>query len=56
MLKEPTKGLLPSASVMFLPFAFYIGLVIKLRPRLLPFLAIGHFLIDITTLTVYFTL
>jgi hypothetical protein len=43
-------------ALMFLAFAFYIGLVLKLRPRLLPFLAIGHFLIDVATLSVYFTL
>jgi hypothetical protein len=43
-------------ALMFLPFAFYIGWVIKLRPRLLPFVAIGHFLIDLATLSAYFTL
>lgn len=43
-------------AVMYLPFAFYIGLVIKWRPRLLPFLMIGHALIDISTWSVYFSL
>lgn len=43
-------------AVMYLPFALYIGLVIKLRPSLLPFLMIGHTLIDVGTWAVYFTL
>ena len=43
-------------ALMYLPFALYLGLVIKLRPRLLPFLMIGHALIDIGTWAVYFTL
>jgi uncharacterized membrane protein YedE/YeeE len=37
-------------------FDFYLGLLLKFRPRLLPYLAIGHFLIDILALSVYFTL
>lgn len=32
---------------MFLPFALFIGLLLKWRPRLLPFFMIGHGLIDI---------
>jgi hypothetical protein len=40
-------------ALMYMPFAFYIGLVIKLYPRLLPFLVIGHGLIDFMTLSVY---
>lgn len=43
-------------AVMFLPFAFYVGLVLKLRPRLLPYLIAGHFLIDLLTLSTYFRL
>lgn len=43
-------------AVMYLPFALYIGLVIRWRPRLLPFLMIGHALIDIATWSVYFSL
>jgi hypothetical protein len=43
-------------AVMYLPFALYIGLVVKWRPRLLPFLMIGHGLIDVATWAVYFTL
>jgi hypothetical protein len=38
---------------MFLPFALITGLALKLRPQLLPYLAIGHGLIDITTVLVY---
>jgi hypothetical protein len=38
---------------MFLPFALITGLALKLRPQLLPYLVIGHGLIDITTVLVY---
>ena len=38
---------------MFLPFALLTGLVLKLRPSLLPYCVIGHALIDITTVLVY---
>ena len=41
---------------MFLPFAFYLGWVLKLRPRLLPYLVVSHFLIDLLALSTYFTL
>ena len=41
---------------MFLPFAFFVGLVLKLRPRLLPYFAILHALMDLSTLAVYLTL
>jgi len=40
-------------ALMYMPFAFYIGLVLKLRPRLMPFLVIGHGLIYLMTLSVY---
>lgn len=40
-------------ALMYMPFAFYVGLVVKLRPRLMPFLVIGHMLIDLMTLSVY---
>jgi hypothetical protein len=43
-------------ALMFLAFAFYVGLVIKLRPRLLPFMVIVHILIDFLTLSVYLIL
>jgi hypothetical protein len=38
---------------MFLPFALYTGLVIKLRPALLPYFVIVHALLDITTVLIY---
>ncbi len=38
---------------MFLPFALFTGLVIKLRPTLLPYFVIVHALMDVTTVLVY---
>jgi len=38
---------------MYLPFALYAGLLLKLRPTLLPYFVITHALIDISTLSVY---
>jgi len=38
---------------MFLPFAFLVGLVLKWRPRLLPYLAVVHVLIDEATSVFY---
>lgn len=38
---------------MFLPFALVIGLALKLRPRLLPYVVIAHALLDISTVLVY---
>jgi hypothetical protein len=38
---------------MFLPFALVTGLALKYRPRLMPYLVIGHALLDITTVMVY---
>lgn len=34
--------------LMFLPFAFFIGLVLHWRPRLLPYMAIVHTLMDLS--------
>jgi hypothetical protein len=34
---------------MFLPFAFFMGITIAWRPRLIPYLMIGHVLIDLST-------
>ena len=34
---------------MFLPFAFFMGIIIHWRPRLIPYLMIGHVLIDLST-------
>jgi hypothetical protein len=39
--------------LMFLPFALWTGLCLKLRPTLLPYYMIGHALMDVTTLSVY---
>lgn len=41
---------------MFLPFALLTGLALKLRPSLLPYFAIMHTLMDISTVLVYLTL
>jgi hypothetical protein len=39
---------------IFLPFALFTGLVIKLRPALLPYFVIVHALLDVsTTVLVY---
>ncbi|MEW6178883.1 MAG: hypothetical protein AB1522_03035 [Chloroflexota bacterium] len=38
---------------MFLPFAVYLALILKFRPRLLPYLAVCHFLIDLLALSTY---
>jgi hypothetical protein len=38
---------------MFLPFALVTGLVLKLRPSLLPYFVVVHALMDITTVLVY---
>ena len=36
-------------SLMFLPFALAVGLILNWRPRLLPYFMIGHALIDLST-------
>jgi hypothetical protein len=41
--------------VMFMPFAFLIGAILKWRPRLLPYLAIVHVLMDFSTGILYVT-
>lgn len=38
---------------MYLPFALFAGLVLKLRPSLMPYMVIIHGLMDISALTVY---
>jgi hypothetical protein len=38
---------------MFLPFAFFTGLVLKFRPALLPYFVIVHALLDVSTVLVY---
>ena len=42
--------------LMFLPFALFLGLLLKFRPRLLPYLMVAHFLIDLLALSTYFAL
>jgi hypothetical protein len=39
--------------LMYLPFAFLMGAVLKWRPRLLPYLAIMHVLIDFAATVLY---
>ena len=41
-------------ALMFLPFAVYLALLLKFRPRLLPYLMVSHFLIDLLALSTYF--
>jgi hypothetical protein len=41
-------------ALMFLLFALYLGLLLKFRPRLLPYLMVSHFLIDMLALSTYF--
>jgi hypothetical protein len=38
---------------MFLPFALFTGLALKLRPTLLPYFVVVHALMDVTTVLVY---
>jgi hypothetical protein len=42
--------------LMFLPFALWTGLCLKLRPTMLPYYMIAHALMDITALSVYLML
>jgi hypothetical protein len=42
--------------LMYLPFALFTGLLIKLRPTLLPYTMIGHALADISAVLVYLTI
>lgn len=41
---------------MFLPFALFAGLVLKIRPGLLPYFACLHALLDLATWATYFML
>jgi hypothetical protein len=38
---------------MFLPFALFTGLVVRLRPSLLPYFMVVHALLDVATVLVY---
>jgi hypothetical protein len=42
--------------LMYLPFALYVGLMVKLRPTLLPYFAVIHALMDFSALAVYLIL
>jgi hypothetical protein len=42
--------------LMYMPFALFAGLMIKLRPTLLPYYMIVHALIDVSAVTVYLML
>jgi hypothetical protein len=49
-------GFLAWRLLMYLPFALFAGLMIKLRPTLLPYYMIVHALIDISAVSVYLML
>lgn len=42
-------------SLMFIPFAFLLGIVLRWRPRLLPYLAVIHILLDLGTAALLLT-
>jgi hypothetical protein len=41
--------------VMFLPFALLVAVVIRQRPRLMPYLAIVHILMDMSIAIMFLT-
>lgn len=41
---------------MFIPFAFFTGLVLKFRPTLLPYFVIVHALLDVSLVLVFLTI
>jgi hypothetical protein len=41
--------------IMFMPFAFLVALVMRWRPRLLPYLAVVHILMDISAAAMLFS-
>lgn len=41
--------------LMFVPFAFLVGIVLFWRPRLLPYLVVVHFLMDLATAVLFLT-
>lgn len=43
-------------ALMFLPFALFIGACVFWRPRLLPYLMVGHGLLDLVTIWMIFSL
>ena len=42
--------------VMYMPFALLVGIVIRLKPRLLPYLVVLHVLMDISASVMYFVI
>lgn len=52
----PDWGFILWRGLMYLPFAIYAGLMLKLRPGLMPYFAIVHALMDVSALSVYLTL
>ena len=40
--------------LMFLPFAFFVGICLKFRPRLLPYFMIAHGIMDVGTVAMLF--
>ncbi len=42
-------------ALMFIPFAFLVGFLLRWRPRLLPYFAVVHVLIDFATTLMYLT-
>jgi hypothetical protein len=46
-------GFIAWRGLMYLPFALYAGLMIKLRPGLLPYFVVIHTLMDLSVLAVY---
>ncbi len=42
--------------LMFLPFALFVGIVLRWRPRLLPYLAVIHVLMDLSLIAVFLSL
>jgi hypothetical protein len=42
--------------LMFIPFAFLVAIVLRWRPRLLPYLAVVHVLLDMATAALWLSL
>ena len=42
-------------ALMFLPFSFFVGALLKWRPRMLPYLALLHLLMDFSAAMMYIT-
>jgi hypothetical protein len=59
-LQHVTLPLIPDGrfllwrGLMYLPFALYLGVVLRWRPRLLPYLAVIHGLLDLSVVALMF--